>query len=292
MREVVRNSNRSASFVRRWWGTEIKASSWLRYFFHETKNLNWRFYISCTLLSVTGCTNRSRVPRRPANESFPIFSISRLNATFPLLFLSSLSFLLYPSRSLLSPPFSLYVTPKTDSFQWKKIGKESPAWNWQENRGAESQRIHGQEFSDGSFAAKSFVTWWQKFRLQLVHRGIIGSTRRNDAADNYRYRWSTRRRAVFERDLETAQGDAQDRSWSLLPLFFSFSFNRPYAIALRVWRLQLVARNEGAHVRHNECFPPCRSVTTAITRSHKTVTPSTRIRCSLTENVIPGNCRR
>ena len=79
---------------------------------------------------------------------------------------------------------------------WKRIPSVEPAVV----RGAESQWIRRREFSGGSsLAAKSFVAWWQKFPLQLVHRGIIGSTRRDDgAADNYRYRTVDEHQPIFE----------------------------------------------------------------------------------------------
>lgn len=87
------------------------------------------------------------------------------------------------SHFLIPPsPFFLYlsVIPKTDSFQWKKIGKESP----QRYEGQGSRRIRGQEFF------RRELRRWRKFghangKSFGWDRGIIGSTGWSEAADNY-----------------------------------------------------------------------------------------------------------
>lgn len=105
---------------------------------------------------------------------FNFLYISAINTTF-------LPF--SPIFSSLSPsPFFLYlsVIPKTDSFQWKKIGKESP----QRYEGQGSRRIRGQEFF------RRELRRWRKFghangKSFGWDRGIIGSTGWSEAADNY-----------------------------------------------------------------------------------------------------------
>ena len=87
------------------------------------------------------------------------------------------------SHFLIPPsPFFLYlsVIPKTDSFQWKKIGKESP----QRYEGQGSRRIREQEFF------RRELRRWRKFghangKSFGWDRGIIGSTGWSEAADNY-----------------------------------------------------------------------------------------------------------
>lgn len=105
---------------------------------------------------------------------FNFLYISAINTTF-------LPF--SPIFSSLPPsPFFLYlsVIPKTDSFQWKKIGKESP----QRYEGQGSRRIRGQEFF------RRELRRWRKFghangKSFGWDRGIIGSTGWSEAADNY-----------------------------------------------------------------------------------------------------------
>lgn len=105
---------------------------------------------------------------------FNFLYISAINTTF-------LPF--SPIFSSLPPcPFFLYlsVIPKTDSFQWKKIGKESP----QRYEGQGSRRIRGQEFF------RRELRRWRKFghangKSFGWGRGIIGSTGWSEAADNY-----------------------------------------------------------------------------------------------------------
>lgn len=105
---------------------------------------------------------------------FNFLYISAINTTF-------LPF--SPIFSSLPPsPFFLYlsVIPKTDSFQWKKIGKESP----QRYEGQGSRRIREEEFF------RRELRRWRKFghangKSFGWDRGIIGSTGWSEAADNY-----------------------------------------------------------------------------------------------------------
>lgn len=125
---------------------------------------------------------------------FAVFIIRRVSyrrrstqrIIFNFLYISAINTTFLPFSpifsSLLPCPFFLYlsVIPKTDSFQWKKIGKESP----QRYEGQGSRRIRGQEFF------RRELRRWRKFghangKSFGWGRGIIGSTGWSEAADNY-----------------------------------------------------------------------------------------------------------
>lgn len=145
------------------------------YFFQQIENLDWR--------------SSERIPRlrslplsafdRPCLSNFHAISSYTRNGRIvkfsPFFGLNGLLFTLARDAG------------RPIAFNEGKLEK-NPRREVRKDQGdVKSQNSRDRNFPRGSFA--TFVTWLPKFRLQLVHRGIIGSSRRNDGGtDTCRYR--------------------------------------------------------------------------------------------------------